>query len=77
MTRKIYVKPMTWAGNTKFYVGLEPSRPEAAPGHRLGSYFIVCDRVESARAIAESEARRWCATVIECPGYVGYGGLKQ
>jgi hypothetical protein len=72
----IYVKPMTWAGKTKFYIGLQPSNPAAGYGHQLGSYFLVVDSREGAVAVAEAEARRMTGLgrssyVVECPHYVG------
>lgn len=63
----IYIKPMTWAGDTKFYVGHEPSKPKADPGHRLGAYFLVCRSLREARAVAAAYASR----VVECDHYVG------
>lgn len=73
----IYVKPMTWAGKTKFYIGLQPSNPAASPCYRLGGYFLVVDSRDGAIAVAEAEARRVkrlgvTCNVIECAHYVGF-----
>jgi len=68
----IYIKPMTWAGETRFYVGHEPSNPTADPASRLGACFISVGRIESARAIAAHEAQRLSTSVVECPHYVGF-----
>lgn len=71
MQTTIYIKPMTWAGTLQFYVGRQPSNPAADPCSRLGAYFIVEDRIEAARAIANAEARRINGAVVECPHFVG------
>ncbi len=70
--RAVYIKPMTWAGNLRYYVGLQPSIPTADPCSRLGAYFIQCERRESALAIAQGEAKRLGWPVIECEHYVGF-----
>ncbi len=73
----VYIKPMTWAGETLFYVGINPSNPQSEPGYRLGGYFIAVQTLASARAIAKSEAARMKSLghdygrVVECPHYVG------
>lgn len=66
----IYVKSNTWAGKTRWYVGLQASNPDADPCHKLGSYFIACSSRDAALAIAEHEARRMATNVVECPHYV-------
>jgi hypothetical protein len=76
-SQTIFIKPMTWAGMTEFYVGFQPSRPDADPCSRLGSYFIRTEREFSARCIADSEAARLTklgrpTTVARCAHYVGY-----
>ena len=73
----IYIKPMTWAGKLKFYVGLQPSNPKASPCYRLGSYFLIVSNIEGARAVAQAEARRTNGNVVECPHYVGFEGVAK
>jgi hypothetical protein len=70
--RAIYIKPMTWNGQLRYYIGMKPSNPNARPCYRLGGYFIVCQSFESARRIANSEAHRLGIDVIECDHYIGY-----
>lgn len=69
-TQAIYIKPMTWAGRLQHYLGYQPSQPNASPGNRLGSYFLIVDNLSGARATAQSLS----SNVIECPHYVGYEG---
>lgn len=71
MRNTIYIKPMTWAGELRFYLGLEPSDPTRGHGYRLGGYFLVVDRLSTARAVAEDQARRTGQQVVECAHYVG------
>lgn len=71
MKKAIYIKSVTWVGEKKFYVGYEPSNPDADPCSRLGSYFLSLDNIRAARAVATSEAQRYGCPVIECPHYVG------
>lgn len=89
MTKNVYIKPMTWNGNLRFYIGLHPSNSAAGSSDRLGGYFLIVKTIESARAVAESEVRRMnglgheYAGVVECPHYVGLerlpfiSGLEQ
>lgn len=69
--QNVYIKPSTWAGDLRFYVGYQPSNPNAHPCNRLGSYFIRVDNLNSARCIAAAEAKRLGGRVIECAHYVG------
>lgn len=63
--RPIYIKSVTRHETTKFYVGYEPSRPDAHVCSRLGSYFICVDSLSAAKAIAAGVS----TNVIECPPY--------
>jgi hypothetical protein len=72
----VFVKPMTWAGEKKFYVGLEPNNPDAGVGSQLGSYFIIVKDEGQAMAIANSEARKLGGAAIMCPHFVGFEGCK-
>lgn len=73
--RNVYIKPMSWDGTLRFYVGHEPSNPRASIGHQLGSYFIIVDNLFSARCIAEPEAKRLGGEVVVCEHYVGFEGI--
>jgi hypothetical protein len=66
----IYIKPCTWAGRLQYHLGYQPSRPDADPCSRLGSYFLVVDALSSARFTAQSLS----SDVVECPHYVGFEG---
>lgn len=73
----IFIKPMTWAGELRFYLGFSPSNPSADPCNRLGDYFLIIDSEVSARCVADAEARRMTGLaratgVVVCPHYVGY-----
>jgi hypothetical protein len=67
-----YIKPMTWAGETRFYLGTTPSDPTLGRCSRLGSYFLICPTIFQARAVAESQARKCGGDVVECDHYVGF-----
>ena len=67
----IYIKPMTWAGKTKYYVGLQDSNVKRSPASRLGSYYIVVKSMDEARSIAEHDAAKRKAVVIVCDHFVG------
>ena len=70
--KHVYIKPVTWAGRTNYFLGRRPSRPTAEPpSKRLCGYFLVVDRLDEARAIAQAEAERFGCRVVECPNYVG------
>jgi hypothetical protein len=71
MQTKVYIKPVTWAGSTSYFLGFAPSRPEAEPLRRLNGYFLVCRTLQSARSAAAVEAARLGCDVVECKSYVG------
>lgn len=69
--KNVYIKPVTWAGKTNYFLGRCPSRPTAEPSKRLCGYFLVVDRLDTARAIAQAEADRFGCRVVECENYIG------
>lgn len=69
--QNVYVKPMSWAGELRFYVGYQPSNPNEHPCHRLGQYFIQVDNLRTATCIADAEAKRIGGNVIVCDHFVG------